>query len=120
MDMERRQYCCISRIRYPFLVTSAALHFETAEVNTEGHDLKQNYPNPFLETTKIEYYLPAITNNAYIMVCALNGLMIKAIKLEQPGFGNITFERSKLQPGIYFYTLVVNGQIVVTKKLMIK
>jgi hypothetical protein len=81
--------------------------------------ISQNFPNPFDEITQIDYRLSANITSAFIKVCNLKGKQLKSIKLEQTGNGSISIARGALKPGIYLYTLVANGQMVDTKKMMI-
>ena len=88
-------------------------------VEKEKSELFQNTPNPFNQSTTIKYYLENDVTDAFISVCNLNGTQLKSIPIHQSGEGSITIERETLQPGIYLYALVANGQLVDTKKMMI-
>jgi hypothetical protein len=85
----------------------------------EGSVLYQNTPNPFNQSTEIKYHLAEGVTNAFITVCNLNGTLLNTVQLEQTGNGSISIARGALKPGIYLYTLVANGQMVDTKKMMI-
>jgi Chaperone of endosialidase/Secretion system C-terminal sorting domain len=80
--------------------------------------LLQNTPNPFSGTTTIRYALPEGVSNATIAVFDLNGKM-------QLQYGNlngssqITINGNTLQPGMYIYTLLAEGQEVVSKRMIL-
>ena len=92
----------------------------TIDEETTGESmLYQNTPNPFSQSTRIKYYLANNVADALISICNLNGTQLKSIPIHQTGEGSITIERETLQPGIYLYALVANGQLVDTKKMML-
>ncbi len=82
--------------------------------------LNQNFPNPFENTTQISLSVPNETKEASIMIYNLDGKLIKRIKISDRGSSNITFDASNLRPGIYYYSLVADGNVLNTAKMMIK
>jgi hypothetical protein len=100
-------------------VQKSATIDNTVPVQGDGSALYQNTPNPFNQSTEIKYHLAEGIADAFITVCNLNGTLLNTIKLEQTGNGSISIARGTLKPGIYLYTLVANGQMVDTKKMMI-
>jgi hypothetical protein len=81
--------------------------------------LQQNVPNPYNESTVIAYHLPQSTTNAQIIVSDLSGNVLKSIALNGNGNGQITFNAGSFASGSYFYTLLVNGQKVDTKEMIV-
>lgn len=80
--------------------------------------LNQNAPNPFNENTFITYYLPKDATDAYLQVFDANGSVLKNVPLNtMEGLGKLEVKAGELSPGTYVYSLVVNGQIVDTKKM---
>lgn len=80
--------------------------------------LNQNAPNPFNENTSITYYLPKDATDAYLQVFDVNGSVLKNVPLNaMEGLGKLEVKAGELTPGTYVYSLVVNGQIVDTKKM---
>jgi photosystem II stability/assembly factor-like uncharacterized protein len=87
----------------------------------ENFILKQNYPNPFNPTTTIEFDLPKagivslkIFDIAGREVASeINGLNLKT------GNYKVNFEGSILSSGVYFYSLIVDNNIVDTKKMIL-
>ena len=86
---------------------------------TDVPTLQQNTPNPYNGSTVIGYYLPQSTTNAEIIVTDLSGNVIKSISLNGTGNGQITFSAGSLAAGSYFYTLLVNGQKIDTKQMIV-
>lgn len=84
-----------------------------------GAALYQNAPNPFGDVTSIGYKLPATYNNAQIMVFDMNGRKLKSYPLSGNGEGNISFSGTELISGMYLYSLVIDGQEIDTKRMVI-
>jgi hypothetical protein len=95
---------------------SSSLITKTSELS--GARLTQNAPNPFRESTSIDYYLPQNKNNATIEIVSANGQLVKSVPLTQKGNGRISLNSSELSAGIYFYTLKVDGVKVDSKQMV--
>lgn len=80
--------------------------------------LEQNVPNPFAEQTTISYFLPDNTGKAQILFYNWQGKLIQSVELNEKGEGQLNVFASDLTNGIYTYTLVLDGRIVETKKMM--
>ncbi|HEX8515912.1 MAG TPA: tail fiber domain-containing protein [Bacteroidia bacterium] len=80
--------------------------------------LEQNVPNPFAEQTTISYFLPENTSKAQILFYNSQGKLIQSTELIQKGRGQLNVFASDLTNGIYTYTLVVDGKIIGTKKMV--
>jgi Secretion system C-terminal sorting domain len=81
--------------------------------------MEQNIPNPFAGQTTIRYQLPNGTNKAEIMVFDLNGLLVKSFPINR-NQNEITIKASDIGSGIFIYSLVQNGQELLTKKMIVK
>jgi len=81
--------------------------------------LYQNNPNPFDEDTEIRFYIPAKSSTAMLYFYNMQGNQIKSIYLDQRGAGKETIHGSDLQPGMYMYTLIVEGQEIDTKRMIL-
>lgn len=90
----------------------------TTEEN-EGAKLYQNTPNPFSAETVIEYYVPAGAKSATLYVFNLSGEMLQSYTLKQYGHGTVTVSVGTLAAGMYVYSLVVDGQIVDSKQMIL-
>ena len=81
--------------------------------------LYQNEPNPFGESTVIRYYIPDnLSSNAYIVFYDFYGKEIKKIELKDKGYGKITADTKNLTGGIYSYSIVIEGVVKDTKKMV--
>lgn len=81
--------------------------------------LYQNYPNPFYETTTIEYEL-ANSGNVQITFNDISGKRIKTLNINNQSAGkhNINLSATDFAEGIYFYTVNVGGQSL-TKRMIV-
>jgi len=80
--------------------------------------LEQNIPNPFTNTTTINYYLPVNKGNAYINFYSTPGAVLKSVKLTAAGKGTINVRANELPSGAYQYALVIDGKIIDTKQMV--
>ena len=80
--------------------------------------LYQNIPNPFGDETNINYYLPELVNDARMIFYDNSGRVIKEVELNQKGIGSLTINTAKLASGVYSYSIVVDGKVADTKKMM--
>ena len=86
----------------------------------EKAKLGQNAPNPFDGNTVIEYYLPKTVSNAQVVVYDNAGRMIKEVTIEATGQGQIDLKLTNLPAGTYHYSLIVDGKIEDSKKMILK
>ncbi|MEI6060863.1 MAG: T9SS type A sorting domain-containing protein, partial [Bacteroidota bacterium] len=100
---------------------------EPEQVTSSGFSLAQNYPNPCSQTTKIRYQigtdLTSANPNGYmtrLSVFNLSGTEVATLVNENkmPGSYEINWNASRLDPGIYFYTLQ-SGNFKNVKKLIL-
>lgn len=90
----------------------AATDIETANV------LYQNSPNPFSARTEIRYELSG-EGTAEILVFDMNGRQLRSFTDLEAGNSSITIEGSEFEAGMYFYSLIVNGEEVATKRMIL-
>ena len=86
----------------------------------EDFQLHQNYPNPFNPTTKIRF---SLKRSAEIKIVLSNilGEQVRVLtdKYTASGDHEVTLNSSGLSTGVYFYSLIVNGRVAQTKKLLL-
>jgi hypothetical protein len=80
--------------------------------------LNQNVPNPFAEQTVITFSLPENIQKVNIMFYDSNGKMINNVEIKERGNSQLNVFANDLSTGVYTYTLVADGQIVATKKMV--
>jgi len=83
-------------------------------------NLSQNYPNPFNPNTVISYQL-AVSSFASLKIYDALGKEITTIvnQLQDAGYYEIDFNGSSFASGVYFYKLVVDGNIIDTKRMVL-
>jgi hypothetical protein len=92
---------------------------QTISLNTvQSIVLNQNVPNPFAEQTVISYSIPESVKNADILFYDSNGKLINTVSIKERGSSQLNVFANDLSTGIYTYTLVADGQIVATKKMV--
>lgn len=81
--------------------------------------LGDNYPNPFEMTTSINYFIPEWTKSAQLNFFDMSGKLIRTSNIENKGSGVIELSVSDIPSGIYNYQMVVDGNIIATKKMSV-
>jgi hypothetical protein len=82
------------------------------------NQLYQNTPNPFKEQTVIRFSLADNVKNAAVCIFDMQGKMLQSHPV-QAGMESITVNGYELGAGMFLYSLVVNGQEVDTKKMIL-
>ncbi|WP_081778278.1 tail fiber domain-containing protein [Xylanibacter brevis] len=90
----------------------------TSDAILEKAKLFQNTPNPFSSQTQIHFTLPDDAKSAYIYIFDMTGKMQKQIAVNS-SMESVTINGYELSAGIYLYSLVVNGQEVDTKRMIL-
>jgi len=86
-------------------------------------DLKQNFPNPFNPSTKINF---SLTKNSFVSLKVYNmaGVEVADLVNDTRDGGNyeVNFDAGKygISSGVYFYTLEAQGQKETKKMLLVK
>ncbi|MDR0618536.1 MAG: tail fiber domain-containing protein [Bacteroidales bacterium] len=102
------------------LLQKQSVNGEISETINKTHKLFQNSPNPFNQSTKIEYILSDNVNNAKLCIYDLNGKQLRCFVLNTvKGASSIEVRASDLQAGIYLYTLIVDNAPVATKRMIL-
>lgn len=81
--------------------------------------LYQNAPNPFTQNTTIKYFIDPESKNASIIIFDMQGTLLNTHFLNSYGVGSLIINGGEMKPGMYFYTLVVNGNEIATKKMIL-
>ena len=84
-----------------------------------GFNLEQNIPNPFNSETVIGYTLPNDVKSAALVVYDLSGKQIASFQLTDKGTSSITITSEKLAAGIYIYSILADGKIIDTKRMVV-
>lgn len=81
-----------------------------------GASLEQNHPNPFGNETIIGYTLPDGSHSSALYIFDLTGKQVSVFRNLKAGKNKLTITSAQLTPGLYHFSLVVNGVIIDTKK----
>jgi hypothetical protein len=103
---------------------------ENEETNTNTHTteitltdlqyiiLDQNVPNPFAEQTSIGYFLPEDIKKAQVVFHNADGKMINSLMISERGRGSLNVYADDLSSGVYSYTLIADGKVIDTKRMV--
>lgn len=80
--------------------------------------LYQNQPNPFNNTTTINFDLPSEAISSVLHIFDFNGKLVKTIVIEKSESQYI-LNTNSLKSGIYAYSLVIDGVVVDTKTMVL-
>lgn len=80
--------------------------------------LNQNVPNPFAEQTTISYNVPQSVSKAQLLFYNDNGQLIQSVEIKTRGKGKVNVFASDLSSGLYHYTLVADGKVIDSKKMV--
>ncbi|MEA3443637.1 MAG: T9SS type A sorting domain-containing protein [Bacteroidota bacterium] len=75
------------------------------------------YPNPATDIVKFDYQINS-ANNSWFTFYNMLGNKVKSINLDK-SFGNLIIPVDDLEAGIYFYSVIVNGDAIKTNRLVI-
>jgi len=82
--------------------------------------LGQNRPNPTANDAVIDYLLPDAFNDANIRFYTVSGEVIREIELTEPGIGKLIVNTIDLPNGSFMYSLIVDGDLIDTKTMIIQ
>lgn len=89
-----------------------------SRISETGNVLYQNNPNPFKEQTTIRFNLADDSREAFICIFDMTGKVIKKLPVSV-GETSVSVGGWELEEGMFFYSLIVNGQEIDTKKMII-
>ena len=82
--------------------------------------LGQNQPNPTTGQTTIPFLIPEHIKNAVLRISGINGQVIYESEIGQRGPGLWKVDTKSLSPATYQYSLVLDGQLVATRRMVIQ
>lgn len=122
-EMEERLYQMENGLQSCCLKANETSKMTQVEGNfileTNAPQLEQNQPNPFYNETKIQYYLPSHITKAALLITDVSGKVLKSIPIEGTGFGNISIKANELFAGNFNYSLLIDGKVTQTKKMVL-
>ena len=91
---------------------------DVSQAVTSQNILYQNTPNPFKEKTTIRFSLADDVKNASVCIFDMSGKMLKKFPISS-GDSSVSVGGYELGEGMFLYSLIVNGQEIDTKKMVI-
>lgn len=91
-------------------------HVELKNIN--AIILDQNLPNPFAERTTITYTIPDEVAKAELVFYDMRGRVINQVSINERGSSKMTVYGENLKNGVYTYSLVADGKVIATKKMV--
>lgn len=88
------------------------------QISNSENILYQNNPNPFKEQTIIRFKLADNVQDASICIFDMTGKTIKKLPISS-GMDSISIGGYELGEGMFLYSLIVNGQVIDTKRMVI-
>ena len=104
--------------------TSIDITFDTQNVGIEdvfassNSGISESYPNPANSNVKMNYSLEPGWNNANLTIYSMLGSQVENVNLNE-NQGTLNLDISSLPAGMYFYTLMVDGNAINTKKMLV-
>ena len=91
----------------------------TAIPTLKGAHLGQNQPNPFHTATQVAVEIPNTAQQAWLQVSTLEGQQLFLQEIPARGQSTVTLEANALPAGIYLYSLIIDEQLVDTKRMVL-
>lgn len=93
---------------------------EEDRIKLNGARLHQNTPNPVNSRTHIGYFIPTNAQEARIVINNTEGSQVDVIELTNRGEGGQDIDTSKWSnSGVYYYSLIVDGELIDTRKMIL-
>ena len=99
---------------------SSTTDIASADEGVTVLSLGQNKPNPFGETTSIAVSVPEDVQTAFLYVYNLNGSKVAQVDIPARGITSVSLSAATLSEGMYLYSLVADGKIVQTRRMIVE
>lgn len=97
---------------------NAATNIATNTLDEGWGSISQNTPNPFTGQSTVRVSVPDDASDAYVDILTLNGASLKRIPVSN-GLSEVSLSSFEFAPGTYLYTLVVNGKVSETRRMVV-
>ena len=97
---------------------NAATNIATNTLDEGWGSISQNTPNPFTGQSTVRVSVPDDASDAYVDILTLNGASVKRIPVSN-GLSEVSLSSFEFVPGTYLYTLVVNGKVSETRRMIV-
>jgi hypothetical protein len=99
--------------------TTVEYHLSGVGIDENNRVFKGPYPNPASKTTVFEYNLPSSAASAHLVIRDMLGVEVENILIDNR-LGKKGIDVSRYASGIYFYSFIVDGKVIHSKKLIVK
>ena len=89
-------------------------------VTVQVLSLGQNKPNPCSSSTAIAVTIPESVQSAVLCIYDLNGKKQQEMTIDVRGKQTVQLDASSLAEGMYLYSLIADGQVVQTRRMIIE
>ena len=101
-------------------ITATEKNSQSVVLNSGEASLAQNVPNPPVNNaTRIGYNVPNGSTKAELIITDVYGKKMKQITLSNTGKGVLNVDTNGMVAGTYTYTLMVDGKMKETKKMVV-
>lgn len=90
-----------------------------AEDAMHGGSISEIYPNPATNYVNLDFDLTPSVKQAKVRVINLLGSVVKEVEIEK-STNQLKLDVSDLDNGVYFYSVIINGDTYKTKKLVVR
>ena len=90
-----------------------------AEDAMQGGSVSEIYPNPATNYVNLDFNLTPSVKDAKVRIINLLGSVVKEVEIER-GANQLRLDISDLDNGVYFYSVIINGDTYKTKKLIVR
>ena len=87
--------------------------------NIKISSLSQNIPNPFSENTEIGYVMAETSQKGTVYIFDMGGVLLKTYDNLKAGSNKLQVNGGDLKPGMYLYSLVIDGKEIDTKRMIL-
>lgn len=115
----KEQQIQLDALRYQLENPDKTQRESEEELISNGTHLEQNFPNPFDSETSVSYFIAPEANSASIMIFDMKGTLLRTYDKLEKGKGSIIIESGQLTPGMYMYSLIVNGVELDYKRMIL-
>ncbi len=88
-------------------------------VSASVPSLSQNDPNPFVDVTSVKMTIPQSAATALLCIYDMSGKQIRSDVIQGRGEVTVSVTSEGLGAGMYLYSLIVDGKLVNTRKMIL-
>lgn len=88
-------------------------------IESEQTMLFQNTPNPFNQSTSINYFIASNAKKAVLIIISDKGEKMKEFDLTNSNRSSVEINPGDLAAGVYVYTLIVDEKVIDSKKMIL-